>query len=288
MKKTGVVLVCYHTPEETLSCAMMYASMSCVNQIVIVDNETTEKSRKIFENIKNNKIETIYQDKNIGYSKGNNVGINSLINQYDVDKIVISNSDIEISENAVVRCLEALECHNKLGTVAPLMKGLDGTFYPLRFIELGYLRIFLRIFLTETIIDKSTQKYCNKNSNMVYQSFVPGCFFILERNAIEKCNGFDENIFLYREEEILGKRMERAGYKTAVCTDCFFIHNHNYKKETPEVKTNRNKIVMKSEQWYFQEYLKSNKIQMLYVNIMQKIYLLTRDLGWRLMRVLKK
>ena len=288
MKKTGVVLVCFHTPEETLSCAMMYASMNCVNQIVIVDNETTEESRKVFEKIENYKIETIYQVNNIGYSKGNNVGIKFLINQYDIDNIIISNSDIEISEKAIVSCLKTLENHNNLGVVAPSMKGFDGTINTLRFFELNYFRILIRIFVTETRIDRLTQKFCNKNNNLVYQSFVPGSFFVLKRDAIEKCEGFDEKIFLYREEEILGKRMARVEYKIAVCANCFFIHKHNYKDETPKVKLNRNKIVMKSEKWYFKEYLKSNKFQMLYVDIMQKIYLYLRYIGWNFKIMLKK
>lgn len=288
MNKTGVVLVCFHTPEETLSCAMMYAAMNCINHIVIVDNETTEESRTVFKSIKHEKIEVLYQNKNWGYSKGNNIGIDFLIGQYGIENIIISNSDVEINEKSVSVCIEELNNNAELGAIAPLMKAPDGKNYPLRFIELGYLRIFLRILFPEMKIDGFTQKYCVSQNNIVYQSFLPGSFFVLKCDAIEKCNGFDERIFLYREEEILGKKMKLLGYQIAVCTDCFFVHNHSYKEETAELKTNRNKIVMRSERVYFQEYMKSNKFQMIYVNIMQNIYLFTRNLGWRFKDMLKK
>lgn len=84
MKKTGVVLVCYHTPVETVSCMEMYAEMRCVHHIIIVVNDATEECRKVFEQVTNHKVEIIYQDNNLVYSKGNNIGIKHVLTKQNV------------------------------------------------------------------------------------------------------------------------------------------------------------------------------------------------------------
>ena len=160
--------------------------------------------------------------------------------------------------------------------------------YALRFIKLGYLRILLRVIVPEKTIDRMTQQFCKKTENIIQQSFLPGSFFISKTNALQDCGGFDERIFLYREEEILGKRLEKVNYIEAVVSDCYFIHKHDYKAENAEIIYKRNIIAMKSEQLYFREYLNSNRLQMMYVILIEKIYIFTRYIAQIVKDILKQ
>ena len=79
-------------------------------KIVIVDIESTKESRIYFSNhleisncannyTKNSKNDTeiflLYEAENVGYAKGNNIGVNFLMNTFNnINYFVISNNDI--------------------------------------------------------------------------------------------------------------------------------------------------------------------------------------------------
>lgn len=283
MKKTGVVLVCYHTPDETVSCMNMYLDMKNIDHIVIVDSCSTKTTKSKFERIRNERVSFIFLNENTGYSKGNNIGAKFLIEKYNVDYIIISNSDIIVEEYVINQCIQNLEDNSQLGAAAPIMIDPYGKKFQFRFLDLGYIRITLRIFFPESLIDTFYNLFISKkrkNESFVLQKMLPGSFFIIKSEAFQECGGFDEKIFLYREEEILGQRLLSKCYQLAILTKCSFVHNHNYKRDSAMIRINRNKIAIQSERIFFVDYYHSSYIQLLYLKIMQYIYLYSRYLGW--------
>jgi GT2 family glycosyltransferase len=193
---------------------------------------------------------------------------------------VVSNSDVSVTQECLDCCIGVLKNHNDIGAVAPTMKDPHNDSYSCRCIDLGYLRVLIRIIVSETFLDKHTERYCKMKDNLIYQSFLPGSLFIATSNALVKCKGFDEEIFLYREEEILGKRMLASGYKEAIVKNFSFIHHHNYKLENAKTKFNRLKLALQSECVYFKKYIKSKSVQLIYLYCAHKLYLYSRYLGW--------
>ena len=99
-------------------------------------------------------------------------------------------------------------------------------------------------------------------------------FFIARAVAMKASGYFDSNVFLYREEEILGKRMEKAGYKAGVVRDLHFIHLHDYAGTKARDYYDQLKKESYSERYYFRKYLGAGKCQMIYVTLMQFIFAL--------------
>lgn len=278
MGNIGVVLVNYHKDEEIISITKKYEAYNSIAKIIIVNNDYKKNSDKLSQ-ISTEKVIVINHKENLGYSKGNNIGIKYLINNYQCNQIIISNSDIEIDEETIVKLSENLnEYKNILGAIAPRMKNEFHKVIPLRYIPLNFLRIFLRIFFSENFIDRCSERFIEHDKNIYYQSFLPGSFFMVNTEAMLRSGCFDENIFLYREEEILGKRMNEKGFKLGILHDRFYIHNHKYSSESLKYLTKHLEMVFKSEKYYFDKYINSSIYSHITVAIFQKLYLYTRCL----------
>lgn len=56
---------------------------------------------------------------------------------------------------------------------------------------------------------------------------VKGSFLAVRLEDFLKAGGFDEHIFLYCEERILSRRIERSGKKMGIVTDAKYYHTHS-------------------------------------------------------------
>lgn len=273
MPNVAVVLVNYHTIWRVIDIASKYSSFSIISEIVIVNNDTTDEERKILSELRNPKIDIIFSSENLGYSKGNNLGVVHLMNYATKpDYIIISNSDINIDELTIQKIIKEMERFPNFAAMAPRQIDNNGNIIPLRFIDLGYKRLFLLCFVFG--LDKKTEKYIKKyNDNIFIQSFLHGSFFICRTQAFIDCGMFDPNVFLYREEEILGKKINNLGYKIGVVGNLYYRHNHEYLEEALHIMIRHKKMEFSSERYFFRKYLGASKLKMIYVHIFQKLLL---------------
>ena len=272
--KIGVSLVNYHSNDDIKKIANKFASYPSISKIVIVDNDTQEKNRVelMFDDAK---IDVIFEKDNLGYSKGNNIAIKRLIEDYRCDYIIVSNSDIEVDEDTIIKCVSVLKDCSQYGAVAPRMLDNEGNVVKERTLELGYLRVLLRILIKEQTIDKIFEKK-HGNKHLIDQSFLPGSFFVASSKALIACNMFDPNIFLYREEECLNKRLMNANFKEALLFDRYYWHKHNYKKQDFKGEFASIKKEMKSEKYYFKKYREANVFQMVIIRILHGLYYVSK------------
>ena len=94
---------------------------------------------------------------------------------------------------------------------------------------------------------------------------IAGSFFIIKSKVLKEIDYFDENVFLFYEEDIIGKKLKEKGYEIYSLNDIHFMH---YESQTiGKVFSYGKKISMLNKsKMYFQT--KYNKI-----NILQKLLL---------------
>jgi GT2 family glycosyltransferase len=104
MFNLGIVILHYKNVYETEKCIESYLSQDCENinvKIVIVDNGscngTGAQLRDEYKNISFLYVDIL--DQNLGFAKGNNIGMKFLREKFSPDFIVYSNSDIELLNN---------------------------------------------------------------------------------------------------------------------------------------------------------------------------------------------
>ena len=234
MNNVGLVVLNYNSFEDTIYCVKKLASFDKGYHIIVVDNHSTDESVIKIEtelsNIKN--VDIIYSEINNGYSAGNNYGMKYAIKQYDVDVVGILNPDVIIpNENVIDKICEALfsdEQYAIAGGVAINAKGEYNINFSCWDIPTRRDLVWNHLIINNRMA--KNRILTTVNNNIALTECVAGCFFLAKTSAMEKMRFLDENVFLYNEENLLGIKCKKAGYKEIVVLDQFYIHNHKHKK----------------------------------------------------------
>ena len=283
--RVAVIVVNYNDIEDTVAYVQKLNSYEIINRIVVVDNLSTTIGA--FDNLKkleNEKVKVISSDKNGGYNYGNNFGIRYLESKNEkYDYFIISNPDIDIAEKAIINTLEELGSNKKVAIAAPRM--LDKEKRPIRRsawkLRTFSLDMIHSTRLLEILFYKKLRKgeYTEKDyQNKVLEvDAISGAFFIIKNEVLEEIGLFDENVFLFYEEDILAKILKQKGYKILSLNTENFIHYESQTIGKTLSFYRRTNQLYKSKMYYQIKYNKINKLQkMIFVilNIFRKIELL--------------
>lgn len=260
-------------------------------QVIIVDNKSQDDSYKKLVNYYKcqEKVDVLLTEKNGGYSYGNNWGAKYAINTYAPKYIVIANPDIEIHQSTFERLLKTFDIDENLAMVAPIMQDTNGN-YSVYAQQLPDYKEDLKACFnsqkSKTII-KNNFEYFNQDKNMIITQMLPGSFFVIRTHIFEQIGMFDENVFLFCEERILGRKLYDNGYKAVLRTDLFFVHAHSVsiKKAYDSVKTW--KMLMKSRLYYEKEYNKISRIQEIILKLCMNFFVINLKLRASVYKLLK-
>lgn len=202
---------------------------SCVRKILVVDNHSTDDSLKKLKSLETDKILVVDTGKNGGYGAGNNFGLRYLKEKYNSEHVLICNPDVIVAENVIKELSLFLKRNSDYAVVAPIMeipgKGNQYTAFKneniISFVlspELLFSHFFSPLYLN---VSKQQQK------SFVDVFSVAGSLFMIDANKITKTGLYDEKMFLYYEEYVLGMKIEEQKYKVALLPNISFIHNHS-------------------------------------------------------------
>lgn len=223
----GIVILNYRTWEKTLSCVeSIYNTYLGAKEIVIVDNQSPNDS---FSQLKNKYKTNEYKDitviqtkKNGGFSYGNNFGFDYIVKHFpDVTKIVITNNDIIFKESTIEKLVNAFNYSDKVVMTAPSVYNVKGerTNAPWKKKPTVIQEIGLKSF------DGCAYEWSELNENLpVYM--VSGCCFAVDRDKFLSIDRFDENVFLYNEENIFSIKIANKGLQIIYSPDANIIHDH--------------------------------------------------------------
>ncbi len=267
--KVATILINYNDEENTLNLVKKLKEFKEISKIVVVDNCSPNKES--FEKIKGMESEKLYvirADKNGGYNYGINFGVHFLENKNEqFDILMCSNTDIEISEEAVKECIEKLIENKNTGIVAPRMLDKEGKNIRR---SSWRLRTFWRDIVHSTRIlelifyaklrsgEYSEEDY--KKDTLEVEAISGACFFI-KYEVLKKINYLDENVFLFYEEDILGHKLKDIGYKTYSLNNINFTHFESQSIGKTINYYKKMKQLFKSKMYYQKNYNKINKFQ---------------------------
>lgn len=82
-----------------------------------------------------------------------------------------------------------------------------------------------------TLLLKKLFPFCGElvcpGMGVQYVQWLPGSLFAIDAHVYRSLGGLDDRVFLFYEEQILGKKFLKAGYRMAVDTDISYFHNHS-------------------------------------------------------------
>lgn len=257
-------------------CILRMKEYQIVRKIVVVDNCSTDDSLLELKKYASDKIEVISTDYNGGYGYGNNFGIKYLVEECKSKYILLCNPDTIILESTVNVLYDFLNNNKDYAIVAPVMHNISGqrqintaiklpskTEYSLS-LEIIYSKLFKPMFYKDI-----------SNEYIMQVGSVSGSLFMMNADIMYKYGMYDENIFLYNEEIVLGKKMHNANFKVGILTKEKFIHNHAVSiSKTYNKLVDRQKILIKSHKYVTKKYFNYSCLDYLFDDICCHISLL--------------
>lgn len=252
MIKTSIIILSYNTRDLLKTCLESIHSHLSISEIeiIVVDNNSHDGSvamvKKEFP-----QVHLIENKENAGFAKGCNIGAARAKGEY----LLFLNSDVELTDNAVVPLVAALEKNPHAAVAGGLLENTDGSrqrsfgaFYSL-------WNVFLLLFGGEKGELKTSGKLKNRKphsqaphpdplpkgegkemvereekdvprleSEAFTVDWVSGGFMLVRREAFERVKGFDEHFFMYIEDMEFCYRIHQAGKAVVVVPQARITH----------------------------------------------------------------
>lgn len=278
MKKTGLVIVNYNDSKNTLKLVKNVSNYDSITKVVVVDNNSNQEEKDNLKKIKNDKVNIIYNETNLGYAGAMNVGAEYLIKELKNCNIIFSNTDISIPSEDVIKSMGKYMREDGVAAVMPKVKE-NGTFkygwkLTSSFMDLLTNIPFLNRLFRNNIINYPKDYFKDKYA---YVDVVYGCFFMVDSNALETVGMFDTKTFLYYEEYILARKLENYGYKSICINEEYVDHIHDNTIKNNISKYKKYRIYKKSQLYYEIYYNEANLIIRLFLYI---FYLINLFYNW--------
>lgn len=190
--------------------------------ILVVDNNSPNESYKVLSEAfsEENRVILIKNNKNNGYSGGNNFGLKFIEKHFPECKYVaICNPDVSFFPSTNLELLiNKLESEPELAAISPLQI-LDGQL-DFRIVAWKLPKGLDDLILNFSIIDRivgkvSYRKFKITDKKIAYVDVLPGSFFIIKFDVFKEIGFFDENTFLYCEERIVAKKIKGKRIQTS-------------------------------------------------------------------------
>ncbi len=263
----GMVIVNYNDYETTKRLLDNVKDYKVLKEIVVVDNKSTDNSLEELRKLKNKKITIIDSGNNKGYSYALNVGCKYLINKYKVLNIVISNSDIIIDSDTDIKDLNSYISDKNVIVGPTIIQGNDlnrGFKIPTPWQDIKQNIVFFgkRVLTNEL---SYPDNYYHKDISKV--DTVSGCFFMISSKHLEDMGYFDENVFLYYEENIMGIKTKKLGKNIIVCNNVDVIHDHSVSIDKSLKRIKKYDILKISQEYFEKKYNHANKIELFFLKV---------------------
>ena len=104
---------------------------------------------------------------------------------------------------------------------------------------------------------------------------VAGSWLMIDSNKMLEIGMYDENIFLYCEETVLGIKLKNANYKSALLTNTSFIHHHSVSiDKSISSKYTQRALAWKSRLYILKKYYSSNLLFMFFAKLISYVDLI--------------
>jgi len=167
--------------------------------VLLVDNDSTDDSLELVRE-KFPDVGMLLNESNLGFSEGNNHGINQALER-GADYVVLLNPDTIIEPDWLNRLIEAGESDSSIGILGAVQLNYDGTDFNT---------------WTATAVPELMDELRNPVRPWIPVEWVEGACMAIKREVIERVGMLDPIYFAFYEEIDLCRRARFAGYQVAL------------------------------------------------------------------------
>ncbi|OBX27279.1 GT2 family glycosyltransferase [Gelidibacter algens] len=216
-------------------------------EVIVVDNHSSDASCQMVKTLFP-EITLIENKQNLGFSKGNNIGVTQANGEY----ICLLNPDTVVAEDTFKKTLAFAEVIPKMGILGCQLIDGRGQFLPE-----SKRNIPTPIISIKKVLGFSSGYYAKhvSPSDIGEVDVLVGAFMILKKTVYQHVKGFDEDYFMYGEDIDLSYKVLKAGFQNFYFGEASIIH---YKGESTLKDKTYAKRFYGAMQIFYNKHFKSN------------------------------
>lgn len=214
-----VILVNYNGFDDTVECIKSIRKSDYANyKIILVDNGSADKDKIIHDKYINEVADVVISDDNLGFSGGNNLGIEYAKKKYDPEFYLLLNNDTVINSDTISKLRQAFNFEENIGIIT-------GKIYYYSNPKTIWAAGGKFNFDTGIADQPELGKIDDGSLEGTYEvSFATGCTMLIPKEVIEKVGYLEENYFLYAEDTDYCCRVMKAGFKIIYTGKAIIYH----------------------------------------------------------------
>ena len=234
MKELSVIIVTFNSEPDIYGCLeslFTHNDLGDALEVIIVDNNSQEFAHMEQEIAKQygERVKVLRNIQNGGYGQGNNIGIR----QASSPIIMIMNPDVRLKEISLKKIVSRYKKDNRLAICGFKQiineQGKTGQSFSILNHYSGLIRLF------GNIIAKRLDCFCWRHM------YFCGACFCVRKNMFEQAGLFDEQIFLYGEENDIHYRI----HQTVPKAHDIYLRNFTYLHPTDNRPTTDKQIAQR-------------------------------------------
>ena len=224
-------------------------------QVIVVDNASRDNSVEVLRE-RYPAAELIENSFNIGFARANNQALPRVRGRY----ILLLNTDAFVSPDTLLKTVNYMDAHPDCGVLGVKLIGRDGWLQP----SCRYFPTPWNVFLDSTGLKRffpGVRLVDDPSWNPAKLSecdWVPGCYYLIRREVIERIGLFDSRYFLYCEEVDHCRAVREAGWKVIYypCTQVVHLGGESAISEGPVTSSGRqiSRLQIESQLLYFRKH----------------------------------
>lgn len=268
LSKIDCVILNYNDYITTLELVEKIKEYSIFNKIIIVDNNSSDCSYTQLKQIENDKIVVVKTEFNGGYGYGNNYGVRLSMDNWNTKNVLIINPDVYFTENLLVKVQQNLIKHNAVvaSAIRKTKNGLTQKPYCWK-VPSSFNYLIKSFLILNNIINRFRKEGDELKEYVIETECVPGSLLLLDSEKFLEVGGYDEKMFLYGEETLLGYKFKSKGYKTILINEYYYHHHSKTISKFMNLRKRQSQIV-KSRKYIINKYLIKNRFMKLLFNAM--------------------
>lgn len=261
----GIVVLNYQNYKETIECMdSLLVQQDADFCIIIVDNGSNNESSQIlyekYHHVSN--VFFINSEKNLGFAKGNNLGIKYARETFCCDFVMVLNSDTVLTDVNILSSVQ--DSYSKgIGVLNCRCIYMDQTeVLPSSFSDNIYQRFVLRILRDALLYFTKKSRMSAKpleGSRSIGKYSVQGCAYVLTPDFFDDYTQLYPGTFLYSEEDCLALYLKKAGLVSGFMQNAPIIHKMHKSTDASTLKIRQQKKL-----------LFSNKLKIAYLVFLSK------------------
>jgi hypothetical protein len=199
----SVIIVSYNTAAATVECLKSVEAAKGSKEIVVVDNASTDQSahniRQPFPD-----IQLMVNERNRGFAAANNQALPLCRGRC----IIYLNPDTIVKPDAIGKAVAFMDRHPNIGLAGAKILNPDGS-------------------LQESVSRRYPgEKFTRGETDGLAGNIacVLGAFMIARKSLLDELHGFDEDFFLYGEDQDLAWRIREKGFSIGYIEDAEVFH----------------------------------------------------------------